>query len=1245
MGIVDTQVARDGRGIDMRRAGVRNAVVIGAVVLVGLLAGETGAQVRNPDGVAVIIGNRAYQYDVPEVTYAHRDAAAFQRYVVDVLGFDPENVIHAQDADKATMERVFGNRDSLKGSELWRYLHQDGTSDVVVFYSGHGIPGLNDKRGYLLPVNAHPDTAELNGYPIDVLYQNLVKLKEQKAVRSVHVFLDACFSGDSGGGRLIGSTSAIRVAPLKKSAGLDKLTILTAASGKEVASWDKTAKHGLFTHHLLNALYGAGDADADGQVTAAEAKAYLDRHMTRAARRTFGRVQNADFRGEATAVLARAMGGMFPTRPLIGQATQTGHRFRDCPTCPEMVVVPAGSYEMGSPSSEAGRRESEGPVHRVTIAEPFAVGVYEVTRREFGRFVDEIGYSTEKSCFTYNMFIAFEEGKLEVGKIDRQLFGYWGDPGFRQGEQEPVVCVSWEDAQAYVQWLSQKTGQSYRLLSEAEWEYVARAGTRTAWYWGQGASEQCSYENGADKAYKRSALPKQKTVDCDDGRTGTSPVGAYRANPFGLHDVLGNVAEWVQDCWHASYRGAPTDGRAWLSGDCSDRVVRGGGWFASTRETRSAYRNGWRTKLGIFMGGFRVARSLTGSTATLEVAGRQQEAEQQRQAEGAEIEVEVQVEALELSDFVSEEDTVSPLLQMVHVEGGAFTMGCTDEQSDCGGFEKPAHRVQVRSFEISKYEVTQELWEAVMGKNPSKFQNCPRCPVERVSWDDVKMFLKELNTLTGERYRLPTEAEWEYAARGGQQSRGYKYAGSNEPGSVAWYDKNSGSTTHPVGQKAPNELGLYDMSGNVWEWLEDCWNVSYAGAPADGKAWESGDCSGHVVRGGSWYYGPRTLRSAVRFRNLSGRRDSFDSGFRLARTLVGSAEKRQAADQQQEDELAQQVVESILKWEFKSSIEIDNPDLQSSGCADTSATDSSGRSLADIADQWGYDPEEAYAFGLKIQDAVRERDLTKFFSLVDGELDYGPRRKYAENKSFHEIFPHSWRTAILNDEPPCTPVGWRGFMLANGLVKYRAPSEDNATFRIVQVYNWVTEKFPPVPVGWQVDGRLLSPQCFVYEWWSSDNFAAFAEQFSIADYGDFRHNTGKYFGDPIYPFNPIYPFDDNKPISLWRNVNDCAGNADQLKIKGLTVRDVSEEYPSAYDEYTILADVSTNLCQELAPNLPGKCLKSYLVEFCSNGGGSIGCKWGYNIYGLFRMEDGEEIVFPLKNFRTENPARNFLDNK
>ena len=221
--------------------------------------------------------------------------------------------------------------------------------------------------------------------------------------------------------------------------------------------------------------------------------------------------------------------------------------------------------------------------------------------------------------------------------------------------------------------------------------------------------------------------------------------------------------------------------------------------------------------------------------------------------------------------------------QMVRIAGGSFTMGCTREQTNCDNDEKPAHQVRVRSFELSKYEVTQELWEAVMGENPSSFKNCPQCPVESVSWDDVQGFLRKLNT-GGGRYRLPSEAEWEYAARGGQESRGYQYAGSNSPGAVGWHQGNSGNKTHPVGQKQANELGVYDLSGNVQEWVQDCWNYSYSGAPSDGRAWERGGCRHRVLRGGSWLIKPRFLRSAIRFSTTADIRHYFN-GFRITRSL------------------------------------------------------------------------------------------------------------------------------------------------------------------------------------------------------------------------------------------------------------------------------------------------------------------------------------------------------------------------
>lgn len=188
---------------------------------------------------------------------------------------------------------------------------------------------------------------------------------------------------------------------------------------------------------------------------------------------------------------------------------------------------------------------------------------------------------------------------------------------------------------------------------------------------------------------------------------------------------------------------------------------------------------------------------------------------------------------------------------MVYVEGGTFMMGATSEQgSDADSSEKPVHCVTVSSFSIGRYEVTQEEWEAVMGSNPSNFKGA-RLPVEQVSWDDCQEFIRRLRNLTNRHFRLPTEAEWEFAARGGNRSRGYKYSGGNDIGSVAWYDGNSRNKTHQVGGKLANELGLYDMTGNVWEWCAD-WYGSYG---SEDQSNPVGPSTGShlVLHGGGWY--------------------------------------------------------------------------------------------------------------------------------------------------------------------------------------------------------------------------------------------------------------------------------------------------------------------------------------------------------------------------------------------------------
>ena len=210
---------------------------------------------------------------------------------------------------------------------------------------------------------------------------------------------------------------------------------------------------------------------------------------------------------------------------------------------------------------------------------------------------------------------------------------------------------------------------------------------------------------------------------------------------------------------------------------------------------------------------------------------------------------------------------------MIAVQGGTYTMGATSEQgSDAYDEEKPAHKETVSDFMIGETPVTQELWQAVMGSNPSDFTGDMQRPVECVSWDDCQAFIRKLNQLTGQNFRLPSEAEWEYAARGGNRSKGYKYAGSNDVDAVAWYGGNSGNTTHPVKTKQPNELGIYDMSGNVWERCQDKWCDDY-NSPRDSGF--------RVLRGGSWNDLARGVRVSDRDYFAPGRR-SYDEGLRLA---------------------------------------------------------------------------------------------------------------------------------------------------------------------------------------------------------------------------------------------------------------------------------------------------------------------------------------------------------------------------
>jgi formylglycine-generating enzyme required for sulfatase activity len=289
------------------------------------------------------------------------------------------------------------------------------------------------------------------------------------------------------------------------------------------------------------------------------------------------------------------------TKPLSAAeecALKRADVFKECDKCPEMVVIPAGSFTMGSPANEADRSENEGPQHPVSIARPFAAGKFAVTVDQFAAFVADTGHDAGSTCRT-----------LEGGKTEERQRS-WRDPGFPQTGSHPVVCINFADAEAYVDWLSARTSKSYRLLTEAEWEYAARAGTTTRYSFGDDERNLCRYANGTDLTAKREVPGLGPSGPCSDGHAYTAPVGSFVPNAFGLYDMHGNVRQWTEDCFHPSYTGAPTDGSAWTSAACAIHVLRGGSWGYRPARLRSAARDGTEPTLRRSFTGFRVARTL-----------------------------------------------------------------------------------------------------------------------------------------------------------------------------------------------------------------------------------------------------------------------------------------------------------------------------------------------------------------------------------------------------------------------------------------------------------------------------------------------------------------------------------------------------------------------------------------------------------------------------------------------------------
>lgn len=294
------------------------------------------------------------------------------------------------------------------------------------------------------------------------------------------------------------------------------------------------------------------------------------------------------------------------------ETLKPGNVFADCADCPKMVVIPPGSSLMGSTIEEDAAEMvparfalTEKPPHAVRIANPFALGRDEITKAQFAAYLKDSGVlAPGGDCMAWDK---------TTQKWGRSPDNTWTNPGFAQTENDPVVCVSWAEAAGYAAWLAQKTKKPYRLASEAEWEYAARAGTTTVRDWGNERDIACTKANVYDTesaAFMRTKPGPNENFQCQDAFMFTAPVGSFPANKFGLNDMMGNAWEWTADCWHENYIGAPKDGSAWVEANCKQRVGRSGSWGAEPWALRIAHRRGNAAEFKFSSLGFRIARDL-----------------------------------------------------------------------------------------------------------------------------------------------------------------------------------------------------------------------------------------------------------------------------------------------------------------------------------------------------------------------------------------------------------------------------------------------------------------------------------------------------------------------------------------------------------------------------------------------------------------------------------------------------------
>jgi formylglycine-generating enzyme required for sulfatase activity len=448
----------------------------------------------------------------------------------------------------------------------------------------------------------------------------------------------------------------------------------------------------------------------------------------------------------------------------------------------EFVFIAPGNFAMGSTGDEAHRDTDEGPQHMVAITRGFYLGIHEVTQRQW---IAVMG--SNPSVFRQP---AEGEDRLE----------------------RPVDSVSWQDTQRFIEKLNTMGLGHFRLPTEAEWEYAARAGTNTP-YSSEGDVHRFGWANSRSMAR-------------------THPIGMKSPNPWGLFDMHGNVWEWCSD-WYAPYTAESAENPTGPATG-KDKVFRGGSWYDFPYALRSANRHRHPPEIGFTSIGFRLVWEPSMYDARIAY----------------------------LPGGVR--------MGFVGVPAGNFLMGSPQSEGGSASDEGPPHRVTISEpFFIGTHEVTQTQWRAIMDQNPSVFSENENNPVEMVSWNDTEEFLRRLNALNlGGTFRLPTEAEWEYAARAGSTTR-FGFGEDPDFGLLqqhAWFYSRAEGRSHAIGLKKPNAWGLFDMHGNVWEWCSD-WYAPYTDDQpiTDPKGPNTG--TDRIIRGGSWFNEPEALRSANRHRH------------------------------------------------------------------------------------------------------------------------------------------------------------------------------------------------------------------------------------------------------------------------------------------------------------------------------------------------------------------------------------------